>query len=101
MQADRCVVDDVLCCRDVADEQPSKTHHLAIVTLVERIRVMLKTSLNVTVDVRLRCRHDAFHTTTDTAGDESVDRQSKSWPESAARPAGNDHDVRLCPTTPP
>jgi hypothetical protein len=47
--------------------------------------------------VRLRCRHDALHTTTDTDGDESVDRQSKSRPEPTARPAGNDHEVRPCP----
>ena len=88
-------MDDVLCCRDVADEQLSKTHHLAIVTLVDCIRVILNPSLGVTADVRLRCRHDALHTTTDTVGDENVDRQSKSRPESTARPDGNDHDVRV------
>ena len=51
---------------------------------------MLKASLNVTVDVRLRCRHEALHTTTDTDGDENVDQQSRSRPEPAARPAGNE-----------
>ena len=51
---------------------------------------MLKTCLNVTVDVRLRCRHEALHTTTDTDGDKNLDQQSRSRPEPAARPAGNE-----------